>query len=73
MIINVRSRDIVEEFIDSGATDVKVDISKTGRDKASVYNALLTYLDRHSDLGVSVRKIKGDIILVNNAKQRTSS
>ncbi len=73
MIITVRSKDIVEDFISSGDEHVVVDISKTGRDEASVYNALLSYLDRHSDLGVSVRKIKGDIILVNNAKTRMDS
>lgn len=73
MIITVRSKDIIEDFISSGDEYVTVDVSKTGRDKASVYNALLTYLERHSDLGVSVRKSKGDIILVSNAKTRVDS
>lgn len=70
MIITHRSKDIVDAFIDSGDEYVTVGIKSTGRSKESVYNALLTYLQRHEELDISVRKIKGDIILVNNAVHR---
>lgn len=73
VVVPIRSRDMVDEFIMSGDPYVVVDVGKTGRDEASVYNALLTYLKRHDDLGISVRKIKGDIVLVKDAKQGTSS
>jgi hypothetical protein len=67
MIIPHRSKDIVEAFIDSGEKYVVIDISRTGRSKESVYNALLTYLQRHEYLDVSIRKVKGDLVLVNDA------
>ena len=68
----VKSRDLVDSFIESGEAYVVIDVSQTGRTLRSVYNGLLIYLAQHNDLGISVRKDQGDIFLVNNAKHRSA-
>jgi hypothetical protein len=71
-MIPLKSKDIVERFIKSGEEVDIVDPSKTGRSRISVYNALLSYVKRNENLGVSVRFVNGEITLVNNEKHDTA-
>lgn len=41
----------------------QVDVEKTGRDFLQVYNALFTYVKNHPELGVSLAREDGNIIL----------
>jgi hypothetical protein len=68
--IPLMSRDIVDSFVRSGDKYRIVDTEKTGRSSISVYNSLLGYTKRHDYLHVSVRMVKGDIVLVNDEKHR---
>lgn len=70
-MIPLKSKEIVERFVDSGETYETI-IPPVGRSKISVYNALLAYVKRHEDLGVSVRFVRGEIIMVNNEKHNPS-
>ena len=64
--IPLMSRDIVDAFIRSGDKYQTVNTDKTSRSKISVYNALLGYTRRHDNLQVSVRMVKGNVVLVND-------
>lgn len=64
------SRDIIEKFMKSSDKYATVEIEPTGRTRDSVYNALLGYIKRHNINDVSVRLVKGDVVLVNNEKHR---
>lgn len=68
--IPLMSRDIVDSFVRSGDKYRVVDADKVGRSKISVYNSLLGYTKRHEDLHISVRMVRGDIVLVNDEKHR---
>lgn len=64
------SRDIIDRFVKAGDVYATVEIETTGRTRDSVYNALLGYIKRHNIRDVSVRLVKGDVVLVNNEKHR---
>lgn len=68
--VPMMSKDIIDGFIKSGSMYATVETEATGRSKASIYNALLGYLKRHGITQISVRLVKGDIVLVNNEKHR---
>lgn len=44
-----------------------VDVEKTGRDFTQVYNALFTYVKNHPELGVTLAREDGDIVLYRSA------
>jgi len=41
----------------------RVDINATGRDFTTVYNSLYTYLKNHPELGVSLVREEGELVL----------
>jgi hypothetical protein len=59
----VKSRTIVRNFLDMNIPKGMVDVNKTGRDFIQVYNALFTYVKNHPELGVTLAREDGDIIL----------
>jgi hypothetical protein len=69
----VTSKDIIEDFINAGKPLMFVNMDEMGdRSAKSVYNSLLTYVNKHSDLGISVRWHKGDIVLVDRIAETAS-
>jgi hypothetical protein len=62
-MLPVRSRELVEEFLESKKDMGCVDVASTGRNKSSIYAALHAYLKRNASLNVEVRMHNGDIIL----------
>ncbi len=64
----VGSKEIVETFLLSGTTSGEVDIQSTNRPINNVYTSLLTYVQRHPDLGVEVRLVDGRIVLYRDTQ-----
>lgn len=63
----VGSKEIIETFLRSGAVSGEVDIQSTNRPINNVYTSLLTYVQRHPDLGVEVRLVDGRIVLYRDS------
>lgn len=73
IILPWKSSEIVEQFLASGKSIQRVETELSGRTTDSVYNALIGYLKRHPNLGLTVRKSKGDVLLVRNATYRNAT
>jgi len=59
----IKSKEIVEEFLKLRTPSNRVDINATGRDFTTVYNSLYTYLKNHPELGVSLVREEGELVL----------
>lgn len=70
-MLPVRSKELIEEFIESNKEIGCVDVESTGRNKSSIYAALHTYLKRHDEFDIEVRMNKGDILLVNKQEHNS--
>ncbi len=59
----VGSKEIIASFLQSGVESGEIDIPSTNRSVNNVYTSLLTYVQRHPDVGVEVRLVDGRIVL----------
>jgi uncharacterized protein YwbE len=64
----VRSKEIITTFLEKGIPSGEVDVQSTSRPINNVYTSLLTYVQRHPDLGVEVRLVDGRIMLYRDLK-----
>jgi len=66
----VGSKEIVKQFLDSGAEQKEIEISATGRDADTVYVSLGLFLQRHPTLNLTVHKRQGcKVFLVKHAPE----
>lgn len=68
MTKKVRSKEIIAAFLESNSPSGEVDVQSTNRPTNNVYTSLLTYVQRHPDLGVEVRLVDGRIVLYRNSE-----
>jgi len=59
----IKSKQIVEDFLKANIQSCRIDIEATGRDFTTVYNSLYTYLKNHPELGVSLVREQGELVL----------
>jgi hypothetical protein len=59
----IKSRKLVQTFIESNEQKSVVNVEETGRDKTNVYVSLNQYLSKHPEFGVGVQLEDGNIIL----------
>jgi hypothetical protein len=59
----IKSKQIVEDFLKTGAQSNRIDVKATERDFTTVYNSLYTYLKNHPELGVSLVREEGELVL----------
>ena len=59
----MKSKQIVEDFLQTGAPSNRVNVDATEREFTTVYNSLYTYLKNHPELGVSLVREQGELVL----------
>jgi hypothetical protein len=63
----IKSRKLVQTFINSGELKSTVNADETGRDKTNVYVSLNQYLSKHPEFGVGVQLEDGNIVLYRSS------
>jgi len=67
----VGSREIIEQFLESGEPIARIPWEETNREKESVYVALLRYVERTEEERAVIRRLKGEIYLLRSEFART--
>jgi hypothetical protein len=69
----VKSKRIVKDFLVKNVQRATVDVEETNREFTTVYTSLFQYVRNHPELGVTLVREEGDIVLYNDSLREDSS